>query len=58
MVSYWLGRYDSLSELTHATGPQAPSDPAILFMSANAAYRTADPLARATGKRRSSGSTA
>lgn len=45
MVSYWLGRYDSLSELTHATGPQAPSDPAILFMSANAAYRTADPLA-------------
>ncbi len=43
-VSYWLARYDSLSALSRATGPQAPADPAVLFIAANASFRAADAL--------------
>lgn len=41
-VSYWLARYTSLTDLTSALGP-APSDPALLLMAANAAFRTSAP---------------
>lgn len=41
-VSYWLARYESLSELTRAAGPLAPRDPHVLFIAANAAFRAAD----------------
>ena len=42
-VAYWLARYDSLAELTRASGPQAPRDPQVLLIAANAAFRAADP---------------
>lgn len=38
-VSYWLVRYDSLSDLTMATGQQAVTDPSLLFLAANASFR-------------------
>lgn len=41
-VAYWLARYDSLAELTRASGPQAPRDPHVLLVAANAAFRAAD----------------
>jgi hypothetical protein len=42
-VTYWLGRYESLTELTAGTGVTAPSDPAILLVAANAAFRASAP---------------
>ena len=41
-VSYWLARYTTLTEMTSAIGP-APSDPGLLFLAANAAFRTSAP---------------
>ena len=38
-VSYWLSRYDSLTDLTLATGAQSLTDPRTLFVAANAAWR-------------------
>jgi hypothetical protein len=42
-VSYWLARYESLTEMTSGTGAPAPSDPAILLLAANAAFRSSAP---------------
>jgi hypothetical protein len=42
-VNYWLARYESLTELTAGTGAPAPSDPAILLLAANAAFRSSAP---------------
>ncbi len=42
-VNYWLARYESLTELTSGTGAPAPSDPAILLLAANAAFRASAP---------------
>jgi hypothetical protein len=44
-VTYWLARYESLTELTAGTGPAAPTDPAILLVAANAAFRASAPQA-------------
>lgn len=42
-VSYWLSRYDSLTDLTLATGAQSLTDPQILFVAANARWRAVPP---------------
>jgi hypothetical protein len=42
-VSYWLARYTSLTDLTNSTNGPAPDDPELLFMAANAAFRTSAP---------------
>jgi len=42
-VSYWLARYTSLTELTNAAKGPAPADPQVLFLAANAAFRTSAP---------------
>ncbi len=42
-VSYWLARYTSLTDLTSNTNGPAPEDPALLFLAANAAFRTSAP---------------
>ena len=42
-VSYGLARYTSLTDLTSNTNGPAPEDPALLFLAANAAFRTSAP---------------
>lgn len=42
-VSYWLVRYDSLTEMTLATGQQAVTDPSLLMVAANASFRNSAP---------------
>jgi hypothetical protein len=42
-VSYWLARYTSLTDMTNAANDKAPTDPQILFLAANAAFRTSAP---------------
>ena len=42
-VTYWLARYDSLAESRWPTGQQAVNDPTLLFVAANAAFRTSAP---------------
>jgi hypothetical protein len=42
-VSYWLSRYDSLTELGNVTGSQAVTDPAMLLVAANASFRSVPP---------------
>ena len=42
-VSYWMVRYDSLAEIPMATGQQAVSDPSLLLVAANAAFRNSAP---------------
>jgi hypothetical protein len=42
-ITYWLSRYQALTELTSATGPQAPADPELLLVAANAAFRASAP---------------
>jgi hypothetical protein len=42
-VSYWMVRYDSLAELPLATGQQAVTDPSLLLVGANAAFRNSAP---------------
>jgi hypothetical protein len=39
-VNYWLARYEALKEVTGATGSQPTSDPNILYIGANAAFRS------------------
>lgn len=43
-VTYWLSRYESLTYMTGGTGDPAPTDPALLFVAANAAFRVSAPL--------------
>lgn len=38
-VQYWLSRYDGLTAPLRATAPGAESDPELLFVAANAAFR-------------------
>lgn len=42
-VAYWLARYTSLTDMTSGTNGPAPSDPQLLFLAANAAFRTSAP---------------
>jgi hypothetical protein len=42
-VSYWLLQYDSLIDMTKATGQQAVTDPSLLFVAANASFRNSAP---------------
>src|SRR5262245_28026156 len=37
--SYWLGRYESLTPLTGATGQRQTTDTNLLMLAANATYR-------------------
>lgn len=41
-VTYWLSRYESLTDMTSRTA-SAPADPYLLFIAANAAYRSSAP---------------
>ncbi len=43
-VSYWLQRYDELAGIANSTSAQASQDPALLFVAANAAFRTSGAL--------------
>ena len=43
-VTYWLSRYESLTDMTSGTGAPAPTDPALLLVAANAAFRASAPL--------------
>lgn len=47
-VSYWLARYTSLTETTNAAKGPAPTDSTLLFLAANAAYRTSAPQSKDT----------
>lgn len=42
-VSYWRAQYQSLNDLTQVTGAQALTDPAMLFVAANASFRASMP---------------
>jgi hypothetical protein len=42
-VSYWLSRYDTLSDMSNITGSQAVSDPTLLLVAANASFRAIPP---------------
>jgi hypothetical protein len=42
-VNYWLARYEVLTPLTGATGNQPSSNPNVLFVAANAAFRASHP---------------
>lgn len=42
-VDYWLARYTTLTDLTSPAGGPPPSDPALLLLAANAAFRTSAP---------------
>lgn len=42
-VSYWGARYQSLIDMTGVTGDVPPSDPALLFLAANATFRESVP---------------
>jgi hypothetical protein len=42
-VTYWLAHYESLTELVSGSGSPAPTDPAILLVAANAAFRSSAP---------------
>jgi hypothetical protein len=42
-VTYWLARYESLTEPASSTGTPAASDPQILLLAANAAFRASAP---------------
>jgi hypothetical protein len=44
-VTYWLGRYQALTPLLELTGALTPTDSAVRFAAANAAYRTSNPEA-------------
>jgi hypothetical protein len=45
-VSYWLARYTSLTDLTNAGNGPAPTDPQLLLLAANAAFRTSAPQSK------------
>ena len=42
-VNYWLARYEVLVPLTGVTGNQPASNPNVLFVAANAAFRNSHP---------------
>ncbi len=42
-VTYWLSRYTALTEMAAPGGGPAIQDPELLFLAANAAYRTSAP---------------
>jgi hypothetical protein len=42
-VSYWLARYTSLTDMTDSANGPAPTDPELLLLAANAAFRTSAP---------------
>src|SRR5580700_11320198 len=42
-VNYWLARYEVLTPLTGVTGNKPASDPNVLFIAANAAFRASHP---------------
>jgi hypothetical protein len=42
-VDYWLARYTALTDLTDPAGGPPPSDPELLLLAANAAFRTSAP---------------
>ena len=42
-VAYWLSRYTAFTDMLGATGAPAPSDPDVLLMAANAAFRSSSP---------------
>lgn len=42
-VAYWLSRYSILTDMASGTGQPAPTDPELLFVAANAAYRSSAP---------------
>jgi hypothetical protein len=42
-VAYWLARYTALTDMTDPASGPAPNDPALLFLAANAAFRTSAP---------------
>ena len=42
-VNYWLARYEVLTPLTGATGNQPTTNPTVLFVAANAAFRASHP---------------
>jgi hypothetical protein len=42
-VTYWLSRYESLTDMTSGSGAPAPTDPAVLLVAANAAFRASAP---------------
>lgn len=42
-VAYWLNRYSTLTDLSSLKTGAAPSDPALLLLAANAAFRTSAP---------------
>lgn len=42
-VDYWLARYTTLTDLTNPAGGPPPSDPELLLLAANAAFRTSAP---------------
>jgi hypothetical protein len=44
-VDYWLARYEVLTPLTGITGARPASDPAVLLVAANAAFRASHPEA-------------
>ncbi len=43
LVNYWLARYEALKSLTGATGQAPSSDPKLLFVAANGAFRASHP---------------
>lgn len=42
-VSYWRARYEALTDMTGAAGSVPPSDPPLLFVTANAEFRQVAP---------------
>ena len=42
-VTYWLSRYTALTDMLTASGTPASSDPEVMLMAANAAFRSAAP---------------
>jgi hypothetical protein len=42
-VAYWLARYQSLTDRTNGSGPPASDDPGVLFVAANAQFRSSAP---------------
>jgi hypothetical protein len=42
-VNYWLARYETLTPLTGSSGNRPSTDPAVLFVAANAAFRASHP---------------
>jgi hypothetical protein len=47
-VSYWLARYTSLTDAMDAAKGPAPTDSTLLFLAANAAFRTSAPQSKDT----------